>query len=233
VDAITLLKQDHKTVNALFKRFEKLGDRATAAKKQIAEQVVKELSVHAAVEELVFYPAVKGISDDLKDHVLESLEEHHVVKWLLSELDDMSPEHERFDAKMTVLIESVRHHVQEEEQDFFPQVRQALGRKTLAELGDLLAQAKKTAPTRPHPKAPDEPPGNAISGMVAGLIDRARQTGMDVLARTGRRSAGANRSAPSRTRRPATKAATRAKKTVKKVRKKATAARKQTVAKGR
>jgi hypothetical protein len=125
----------------------------------------------------------------------------------------MSPEHERFDAKMTVLIESVRHHVEEEEQEFFPQVREALGRKTLAELGDLLAQAKKTAPTRPHPKAPDEPPGNAITGLVAGLIDRARQTGMDVLARTSRRPAVANRSAPSRTRRPATKAATRAKQT--------------------
>jgi hemerythrin superfamily protein len=225
VDAITLLKRDHKTVNALFKRFEKLGDRATTSKKQIAEQIVKELSVHAAIEELVFYPAVKGISDDLKDHVLESLEEHHVAKWLLSEIDDMSPDHERFDAKMTVLIESVRHHVEDEEQDFFPQVRQALGRKTLAELGDLLEQAKTTAPTRPHPKAPDEPPGNAIAGMVAGLIDRARQTGMDVLARTGRHRAGANRSAPARTRRPATKAATRAKKTVKKVRKQATATR--------
>ena len=186
MDAITLLKQDHKTVNALFKRYEKLGDRAIATKRNLAEQILKELSVHAAIEELVFYPAVKGISDDLRDHVLESLEEHHVVKWLLTEIDGMSPEHERFDAKVTVLIESVRHHVKEEEQEFFPKVREALGRKTLAELGDLLAKAKKTAPTRPHPKAPDEPPGNAISGLVAGLIDRARQTGMDALARTSR-----------------------------------------------
>ena len=233
MDAITLLKQDHKTVNALFKRFEKLGDGATSTKKDIANQVVKELSIHAAVEELVFYPAVKGISDDLKDHVLESLEEHHVVKWLCSEIDDMSPEHERFDAKMTVLIENVRHHVEEEEQEFFPQVRESLGRKTLAELGDLLEQAKKTAPTRPHPKAPDEPPANAITSLVAGLIDRARQAGMEVLSKAGRNGSSSNRSAPSRTRRPVTKAAAGAKKAVKTTRKKATTVRKQTTARRR
>ena len=74
----------------------------------------------------------------------------------------MSPEAERYDAKVTVLIESVRHHVEEEEQDMFPRVRKALSREQLSELGDLIERAKKVAPTRPHPKAPDEPPGNAI-----------------------------------------------------------------------
>jgi hemerythrin superfamily protein len=226
-----LLKQDHKTVNALFKRFEKLGDGAASTKREVADQIVRELSVHAAIEELVFYPAVKGISDDLKNYVLESLEEHHVVKWLCSEIDGMSPENERFDAKVTVLIENVRHHVEEEEEEFFPKVREELGRKTLAELGDLLAEAKKTAPTRPHPKAPDEPPGNAIAGMVAGLIDRARDAGMDALKQAGRRSSGTRRAATPRTRsassrsRTATKAAARAKQGVQTTRTQATTAR--------
>ena len=172
-----MLKQDHKTVNTLFKKFEKLGDRAYVSKRAVVDEIIEELSVHAAIEEQVFYPAVKGISEDLKDHVLESLEEHHVVKWLLDELVSLDPEAERFNAKVTVLIENVRHHVEEEETEFFPQVREALGRKVLGEIGELLEEAKATAPKRPHPKAPDEPPGNVVAGLVAGVVDRARAAG--------------------------------------------------------
>jgi len=177
VDAITLLKQDHKTVNALFRKYEKLGDAAYVSKRAVVDEIIEELSVHAAIEEQVFYPAVKGISDDLKDHVLESLEEHHVVKWLLDELVGLDPKAERFDAKVTVLIESVRHHVEEEETEFFPTVRESLGRKVLGEIGEVLETSKASAPKRPHPKAPDEPPGNVVAGLVAGVIDRARAAG--------------------------------------------------------
>ena len=121
--------------------------------------------------------------------MLEALEEHHVVKWLCSELEGMEPADERFDAKVTVLIENVRHHVKEEETEFFPHVRDSLGRKNLAEVGELLAEAKKAVPTHPHPKAPDEPPFNAIAGLVAGLVDRARDAASSVVddaRRTGR-----------------------------------------------
>src|SRR4051812_33301826 len=95
MDAITLLKNDHKTVNGLFRQFEKLGDDARDQKREVVDQIIKELAVHAVIEEVVFYPAVKGISEDLTDHVLESLEEHHVVKWLLSELENLAPTEER------------------------------------------------------------------------------------------------------------------------------------------
>jgi hemerythrin superfamily protein len=173
MDAITLLKQDHKTVEALFKKFERTGPKAMGAQRELAERIVKELSIHAAIEEQVFYPAVREAVPDAEDHVLEALEEHHVVKWVASELDGMSPDAERFRAKMTVLIESVRHHVEEEEGQLFPQVRQALGRKALGEIGEALETAKKVAPSRPHPKAPDTPPGNLVAG-AASLIDRAR-----------------------------------------------------------
>ncbi|MGH9266096.1 MAG: hemerythrin domain-containing protein [Acidimicrobiales bacterium] len=170
MDAITLLKQDHKTVEKLFKQFEKTTQ--PARQRKLAQQVVKELSVHAAIEEMVFYPAVRGRVPETEETVLESLEEHHVAKWLLSELEDMKPDHERFKAKMTVLIETVRHHVEEEESEFFPQVRKALGRKELAEVGEALEKAKKTAPTRPHPRAPDTPPGNLVAGAAAGVVDK-------------------------------------------------------------
>ena len=135
MDAITMLKEDHKTVEQLFKRFEKAGDRAFAEKRKIVDQVVEELSKHAAIEEQVFYPVARATVPDTEDVVLESLEEHHIVKWVLSELDGMDPAEERFDAKMTVLIENVRHHVEEEEQEFFPKVRAELDRNALAELG--------------------------------------------------------------------------------------------------
>ncbi|MFE6746445.1 hemerythrin domain-containing protein [Kitasatospora purpeofusca] len=153
MDAIVLLKDDHKTVERLFKDFEKANENAFAEKRRIADRVIEELTVHAVIEEGVFYPAAREAAPDTKDHVLESVEEHHVVVWLLSELAGLDPQDERFDAKMTVLIENVRHHVEEEEKDWFPKVRKAMGRNRLRELGEQLEDAKKTA-TRDPLKVP-------------------------------------------------------------------------------
>jgi hemerythrin superfamily protein len=172
MDAITLLKDDHRAVERLFKQFEQAGERAHVQKRQIVDRIIEELSVHAAVEEQVFYPVARAAVPDTETIVLESLEEHHIVKWLLSELVDMEPAHERFDAKVTVLIENVRHHVEEEEEEFFPQVRKRLGRNQLADLGEALAEAKKTAPTKPHPRMPDSGPVNVVAGAIAGVADR-------------------------------------------------------------
>jgi hemerythrin superfamily protein len=172
MDAISLLRADHKTVEQLFKRFEKAGDRAYAEKRQIVDRIIEELAVHAAIEEQVFYPVVRQTVPDTEDIALESLEEHHIVKWVLSELVDLDPQHERFDAKVTVLMENVRHHIEEEEDEFFPTVRAQLSRTALADVGQALADARRTAPTRPHPRLPDEPPGNAVVGALAGVVDR-------------------------------------------------------------
>ncbi|MEJ7585179.1 MAG: hemerythrin domain-containing protein [Acidimicrobiales bacterium] len=176
MDAIRMLKDDHKTVEQLFKRFEKAGDRALVEKREIVDRIVEELSVHAAIEEQLFYPVVRATVPDTEDIALESLEEHHIVKWVLSELDKMSPEDERFDAKVTVLIENVRHHVEEEEDEFFPMVRDELGRNALSDLGDAMTVAKKVAPTHPHPRSPDTPPGNLVVGTAAGVADRIGDT---------------------------------------------------------
>lgn len=172
MDAITLLKDDHHTVEQLFKRFEQAGERAHVQKRQIVDRIIEELSIHAAIEEQVFYPVARAAVPATEDIALESLEEHHIVKWLLSELVDMDPSHERFTAKVTVLMENVRHHVKEEESDFFPKVRESLGRNELAELGETLANAKKTAPTKPHPRMPDAGPASAVAGAITGVVDR-------------------------------------------------------------
>ena len=179
MDAISLLKDDHRTVEQLFKRFEKTGDRALVDRRRIVNEIIRELSIHAEIEETVFYPAVREAVPPTEDMVLESLEEHHVVKWLLSELDGMAPDAERFEAKVTVLMENVRHHVEEEESDLFPKVRKRLSRKALNDMGEAMARAKAVVPTRPHPRSPDTPPGNLVSGVVASALDRAREAGQE------------------------------------------------------
>jgi hemerythrin superfamily protein len=107
------------------------------------------LTVHTYVENECMYPAVRGRVPELEQHILESFEEHHVADVLCMELAAMSPDDERFDAKTTVLIESVTHHIEEEESEWFPQVRAALGRKELQELGEQILEMKKKAPRKP------------------------------------------------------------------------------------
>jgi hemerythrin superfamily protein len=173
-DAVAVLKADHRTVEQLFKAFEKAGDGALKTKRKLVDQMITELSIHAAIEEEVFYPAARQEVPDSLSDVLEAMEEHHVVKWELSELDGMDPADERFEPKVTVMMENVRHHVREEEGELFPLVRANLGRKRLVEIGGLLQAAKRGAPTHPHPRSPDHPPANLLPNALAGAVDRAR-----------------------------------------------------------
>ena len=181
-DAIVALKNDHRTVEQLFKRYEKAGDGARRTKRALVDSMIEELSRHAAIEEQVFYSTVRREVSGVTIDVLEALEEHHLVKVVLRELEDLDPANERFDAKVTVLIENVRHHVREEE-ELYPEVRAQLGRRRLRELGDELRAVKPKVPTRPHPAAPDEPPANAIVGGAVAVMDRARTVGRRVVDR--------------------------------------------------
>jgi len=174
MDAISLLKKDHRTVESLFKQFEKLGEGAAKEKKAIVQQLVRELSIHASIEEQLLYPAARNAVKNEEDLVLESLEEHHLVKVTLSELESMNPSNERYDAKVSVLKEAVMHHVEEEEGELFPALQKKLGKETLTNLGKAIEAAKKMAPTRPHPTAPDEPPGNIIAGLPAAMMDKIK-----------------------------------------------------------
>src|SRR2546423_12884903 len=98
MDAIVLLKEDHKTVEKLFKQFEKAGKEAHAEKRRIVSGIVEALTQHAYIEEEIFYPAAREAVPETSDHVLESVEEHHVVVWMLSELVGLEPDDERYDA---------------------------------------------------------------------------------------------------------------------------------------
>ena len=149
-DAIVLLKEDHKEIKRTFAAFEKAGDEAYAEKGRLVDKMIELLTVHTYIENEVMYPRVRALLPDLEDDVLESYEEHHVADVLCMELAAMDATDERFDAKTTVLIENVEHHMAEEEQDWFPKVREGLGRKQLQGLGEELLEAKKAAPRRPE-----------------------------------------------------------------------------------
>ena len=148
-DAIVLLKDDHTEVRKVFRDFESAGEDATERKGKLVEKMIELLTQHTYIENEVMYPRVRELLPDLEDDVLESYEEHHVADVLVMELAAMKPTDERFDAKTTVLIENVRHHMDEEEEDWFPKVRDGLGRNALQEIGEELLAAKKKAPTKP------------------------------------------------------------------------------------
>jgi hemerythrin superfamily protein len=149
-DAIVILKNDHKQVKKLFRQFEAAGENAEAAKGALVEKILEALTVHTYIENEVMYPTVRELLPDLEDDVLESYEEHHVADVLCMELAAMKPSDERFDAKVTVLIEIVEHHVEEEEEDWFLKVRQGLGRKQLQHIGIALEASRAKAPRRPE-----------------------------------------------------------------------------------
>jgi hemerythrin superfamily protein len=138
-DAVTLLTSDHEAVRQLFKEFE--ASTEPAAQQRVAQRICAELTVHAQIEERIFYPEVRSVSE-LEDMVRESIEEHQQLKTLVNELEPLPPEDELFQPKMKVLMEDVEHHAGEEEKEMFPKVREAFDGDKLAELGRRLQQEK-------------------------------------------------------------------------------------------
>lgn len=146
-DAIVLLKEDHKEIRRLFRDFQ--AAETKKAKGKVVRRILEALTVHTYLENECMYPEVRKLLPDVEDDVLESYEEHHVADVLCMELASMDPDDERFEAKTTVLIESVTHHIDEEEQDWFPKVREGLGRKQLQDIGARMIELRKKAPRKP------------------------------------------------------------------------------------
>lgn len=147
-DPIELLTEDHRQIRRLFQEFRDAGD-DTTRKKQLVDQMIEALTVHTYIENECMYPETRRLLPDLDDEVLESYEEHHVADVLCLELATMSPDHDHFDAKTTVLMELVEHHIGEEEQEWFPKVRSGLSTEQLQTIGQRLAEMKETAPRKP------------------------------------------------------------------------------------
>ena len=140
MDALELLKQDHQKVKELFQQGQQTEDKKQ--QKQIFKEIKAELETHARIEETIFYPAMQE-HDELKDMVLESLEEHKQLKTVLRELGKLSASSERFKPKFKVLMDDVKHHAEEEEEGkMFPKIRKLIKGDELAQLGEELEAAK-------------------------------------------------------------------------------------------
>ncbi|HZT65746.1 MAG TPA: hemerythrin domain-containing protein [Acidimicrobiales bacterium] len=172
MDAITLLENDHKTVNQLFGRFQRSSKPETLS--SLAREIVHELSVHAAVEEQFVYPMIRLRAEqggELADH---SIDEHATVKRLLADLEKLDATQAGFERKMGQVIDAVRHHVKEEESEILPTLRRSVKRDQLQRLGSIIEQAKAVVPTHPHPLVPGTATAQLIAGPWASVLDHLR-----------------------------------------------------------
>lgn len=139
--ATDLLRKQHKAVKKLFGELKKLDG---AARRPVMDQISEELAHHMAIEEDIFYPAVRELDSKKTDEMIpEAIEEHHVVKLVLQEIPGVDPDDERFEAKMTVLEELIEHHVEEEEKEIF-KAAEKLGDDQLRELGAQMESSNGT-----------------------------------------------------------------------------------------
>jgi hemerythrin superfamily protein len=156
MDAIEMLEEQHRDVEDLFEELEIAG---AADKQDLFDELADQLAVHALIEEMHFYPEVRARRTE--DILLESLEEHLIIKRLLSELLRLDPRNEVFDAKLAVLKEQVEHHVTEEEDVLFPKVRKVLDRKELVALAEVMSVSQENlldaGPPRDRVLASSEP----------------------------------------------------------------------------
>ena len=172
MDAIELLEHDHRMVEQLFRDYG--AAKSDDQRRGVVEILVRELSKHAALEELTVYPLARRLRPDEAADVDHHLEEHMAVKKTLAALDKLKPGAEEEANLVGELEREIAEHVRDEEGRFLPALREALDQQALDELGSQLDRAKKIAPTRPHPNAPDQPPAEAVVGAVAAIYDRLR-----------------------------------------------------------
>ncbi|MFH9173693.1 hemerythrin domain-containing protein [Streptomyces albogriseolus] len=172
-DVIAELTTDHREVEELFGKIEALpsGDEQ---RKKYADQAVIELVRHSIAEEAYLYPAVRQFLPNGDGIADKELEDHAEAERTMKDLEAVDAGDPEFDRLIGELMTEIRSHVRDEEDNLFAQLRSAASEDELRKLGDKVRQAKKTAPTRPHPSAPDTPPANKLLAPGAGTVDRIR-----------------------------------------------------------
>lgn len=172
-DVVSVLIDDHRAVERVFGELESHQGSAEH-RRELADHVIAELVRHSVAEEQYLYPTARKVltnGDELADH---ELSEHAEAERTMKDLDGMDSTDPRFDELLGTLMSAIRHHVEDEESDLFPRLREACDENQLLDLGEKIVRAKEVAPTRPHPSAPDKPPMNKILGPGTGLVDKMR-----------------------------------------------------------
>jgi hemerythrin-like domain-containing protein len=142
MDALSLLKEDHDKVKKLLKDLDSTTERGVKTREQLFNKIRQELEIHEAIEEEIFYPALKD-HPKTKELTLEAYEEHHVVDLVMAEIEAIPFDQETWGAKFTVMKENVEHHIEEEEGEMFKQAKQVFDGDELSQLGESMAKRKQ------------------------------------------------------------------------------------------
>ncbi|GAB2970067.1 hemerythrin domain-containing protein [Amycolatopsis acidiphila] len=172
-DLIAVITKDHREVEQMFTELES-GRGTPEHRRDLADHVITELVRHSVAEEQFMYPAARRHLDDGDELADHEIEEHAEAEQVMKQLEGVPATDPEFDRLLGELMRDIRHHIKDEEEDLLPKLQQACSPEELRDLGEKVTRAKKIAPTRPHPGAPDRPPANLILDPGAGLIDRLR-----------------------------------------------------------
>ncbi len=163
---------DHREFESVFTEIESAGD--PHSQPELVEHVIAGIVRHAVAEEEYVYPAAREIVPNGDEMVSHEIEEHSEAEEIMKEIEKVGAEDPKYDELVRKLIADIRHHIEDEESDLLSKMRVAATSDQLRELSEKFHRAKKMAPTRPHPLAPDHPPANRILAPGAGLVDRLR-----------------------------------------------------------
>jgi hypothetical protein len=180
-DVFQVLKKDHDEVKAMLAELQE-GPRAStgataeqlAFRKRSVEAVIIEESKHEAAEQMYFWPAVKQLGPDGQRIAEAGLEQEAEADPVLADLDKLQPDDEGFEERLVAFTAAARAHITYEEAHAWPLLRASISADEAQALGDQITQAKKLAPTRPHPHVPPQPGAVKSAGPVAGVADRLR-----------------------------------------------------------
>ena len=174
-DVVSILTHDHREVEELFGQIEQTPQSDHDERRRLVDQAIVELVRHSVAEEQYLYPAARQHIPGGNEIADRELSEHNEAESTMKKLEQADAGNSRFNELLGQLMQDIRQHVQEEENELFPQLSHHTDKETLEDLGKKVSDAKAAAPTRPHPSAPSERPElMKVLGPGAGLVDRAR-----------------------------------------------------------
>jgi hemerythrin-like domain-containing protein len=173
-DVIEVLTHDHREVEELFAKLEGASPGDGQTRRDLMDDVTIELMRHSVAEEMYLYPAARKYLPDGDEIADKEIAEHATAEKTLKALEKADAAGAEFSTLLVELVSDVRMHIREEEQELFPALADKASLEELYELGDKVQAAKRRAPTRPHPSAPDRPPLNKLLAPGAGFVDRLR-----------------------------------------------------------
>lgn len=170
-DVIESLVQDHRRLDQLFEQYRSGGG---AGAEDTAREIIRELSIHAALEEQIVYPVLRASVEAGSEKADHSIDAHQQVKRLLADMEKLETGSAEHDDRFEALVAAIEEHVTEEEEELFPQLRSALEAERLQQMGALVERARGLMPTHPHPNVPGTATAQLAAAPLASMADHIR-----------------------------------------------------------